>query len=102
MFVFVPPRSLEIIHAAGNEILEGQAGPVAIILPSASPQEQIVRVQATGFDEEVPITVRVVPENGDSETFDGIIPDGNGGTAFVDVTVTLPIEVVSHLNVFTR
>ena len=102
MFVFGPPRSLKVIHAAGNDIPDDQATPVAITLPSGTPQEQTVRIQATGFDEDVPITVRVVPENGASASYDATIPNPNGGSASVDVTVTLPIDVVSHLNVFSR
>lgn len=104
MFVFPPgsPR-LDIINAAGIAIAEGAASPVSISLPVGSPQTQTVRVQARGFTNDVPIRVKVTPENASSATFDGVIQlSGGGNPPFADVEVTLPLDTVCHIHAWTR
>ena len=101
MFVFPPnnPR-LDIISAAGTAIAEGTAAPVTVNLPVGSPTAQIVRVQARGFTGDVPIRVKITPENGTAATFDAVIPAGN--PSFVDVPVTLVVDTVCHVHAWTR
>jgi hypothetical protein len=103
MFVF--PRDnprLDIIAAAGTTIPAGTNGSVAISLPLGSSTNQIIRVQAQGFTNDVPIRVKITPENAPSATFDGIILQSSGNPPFADVQVTLPVDTVCHVHAWTR
>ena len=102
MFVFPPnnPR-LDIIEAAGTVIPVGTNAPVAISLPLGSSTNQIVRIQATGFTNDQPITVAITPENAPSARFFGVITN-TGNPSVGQVTVTLPVDTVCHLHVWTR
>jgi hypothetical protein len=102
MFVFPPntPR-LDIIEAAGTVIPFGTNAPVAINLPVGASTNQVVRVRATGFTNDIPIRVRITPENAPSATFDGeIIYTGNPSVG--QVTVSLPVDTGCYLHVWTR
>jgi hypothetical protein len=103
MFVFPPgnPR-LDIIHAAGTDIPEGTGAPVTINLPLGSSTNQIVRVQARNFTNDVPISVRITPENAASAVFDGVILQASGNPPSAEVTVTLPLDTVCYVHAWTR
>lgn len=103
MFVFPSgnPR-LDILSAAGTAIPEGANTPVTVTLPIGAPQNQIVRVQARGFTTDVPIRVKITPENAPSATFDGVILQSSGNPPFADVEVTLPVDTVCHVHAWTR
>src|SRR5207247_140944 len=103
MFVF--PRGnphLDIINAAGAPIPEGTNAPVVVTLPVGASTTQIVRVQAHGFTNDVPIRVKITPENAPSATFDGVISQSSGDPPFADVQVTLPVDTVCHVHAWTR
>lgn len=102
MFVFPPGnRRLDIIHAAGREIPEGTNAPVTVNLPVGASTNQIVRIQARGFTNDIPIRVRITPENAPSATFDGVITN-TGNPSVGEVTVSLPVDTVCYLHVWTR
>jgi len=102
MFVFPSssPR-LDIVEVAGTPIPVGTNNPVSIRLPVGSSATQAVRVQARNFTNDVPITVAVTPESGSSSRFDGVIPF-SGDLSLSTVDVTLPLDTVCHLHVWTR
>lgn len=96
------PR-LDILAAAGTTIAEGTPGEVLVTLPVGASTNQIVRVQGRNFTDAVPITVAVIPENGSSARFDDVIPPGAGGSPTTkDVQVTLPVDVVTRIQVWSR
>lgn len=103
MFVFPPGNpKLDIIHAAGTNIPEGTGAPVSINLPLGSDTNQIVRVQARNFTNDVPVRVRITPENAPSAVFDGVILQASGNPPSADVQVTLPLDTVCHVHAWTR
>jgi len=103
MFVFPAGNpKLDIINAAGTAVSEGTNAPVTVYLPVGSPTNQLVRVQARGFMNDIPIRVKITPENAPSATFDGIIPQSSGNPPFADVQVTLPVDTVCHVHAWTR
>jgi len=103
MFVFPPGNpKLDIINAAGTAIPEGTNAPVVVTLPVGSSTNQIVRVQARGFTNDVSIRVKITPENAPSATFDGTILQSSGNPPVGEVNVTIPVDVVSHIHVWTR
>ena len=102
MFVFPPGNQrLDIIHAAGKEIPEGTNVPVTVSLPIGSSTNQIIRVQARGFTNDIPIRVKITPENAPSATFDGVITH-TGNPSVGEFTVTLPLDNVCYVHVWTR
>jgi hypothetical protein len=103
MFVFPPvvPR-LDITAAAGTTIAEGTGQSVSIELPVGSPTNQVVRVQARNFANDVPIQVIVTPENGPSRTFSTNISLLSGNPPNVAVNVTIPLGTVNRINAWTR
>ena len=103
MYVFPPnnPR-LDIIEVAGQTIPEGTSNAVTIALPPGSPTNQVVRVKATGFTNDVPITVAVVPEAGASARFNGVISISGTNVATGTVDVVIPVDSFCNLNVWAR
>jgi len=103
MFVFPPGNpKLDIVSAAGTTIPEGAAAPVTVNLPVGSSTNQLVRVQARGFTNDVLIRIKITPENAPSATFDGVIQQSSGNPPFADVQVTLPVDTVCHVHAWTR
>lgn len=103
MFVFpVGNPKLDIISAAGTAIAEGANAPVTVTLPVGASPNQIVRVQARGFTGNIPIRVKITPENAPSATFDGVILQSSGNPPFADVQVTLTVDTVCHIHAWTR
>ena len=103
MFVFPPGNpKLDIISAASTPIIEGTNAPVIVYLPVGVNSNQLVRVQARNFTNDIPIRVKITPENAPSATFDGIIQQSSGNPPFADVQVTLPVDTVCHVHAWTR
>ena len=102
MFVFPlnNPR-LDIIEAAGTVIPIGTNKPVAISLSVGASTDQVIRVRAAGFTSDTPITVSITPENAPSARFFGVITN-TGNPSVGQVTVTLPVDTVCYLHVWTR
>jgi len=103
MFVF--PRGnprLDILTAAGTAIAEGTPSPVRVDLSAGLSTNQIVRVQARNFTNDVPLTVKITPENGPSASFNAVIPLNSGNPPFVDVSVIVPVDSVAYIHAFTR
>ncbi|SRR6266568_3545832 len=96
------PRRLDIIEAAGRSIPLGTADRVVINLPLGSDTNQVVRVRASGFTNDVPITVAVIPENGGSTRYDAVIPATGGNPATNSVNVVLPVDSVTYVQVWSK
>ena len=103
MFVFPsgPVPRLDIIEAAGRAIPEGTTNAISVNLPVGAPTNQVVRVQARNFTNDVPITVAITPENAPSARFLGVITN-TGNPSIGQMTITLPVDTVCHLHVWTR
>jgi hypothetical protein len=102
--MFVDPPStptLNITEAAGQVIPVPAVNGVQVTLPAGSSGSRQVKVAASGFTANVPITVVVTPETGASSSYDAEIPiaDGNGQ---VTVDVAIPVGGVSQIHAWTR
>jgi len=103
MIVFPPNNPhLDIVQAAGQTIPVGTTNSVSFELPPGPDTNITVRVQATGFANNVPIRVVVTPENGGSGNFDAVIDLSLGNPGATNVTVTLPSGTVSTIHAWTR
>lgn len=98
------PSRLDVIQAAGQTIPFGAPAPVLVQLPVGSSTNQVVEVQATDFAGEVPVTVAVIPEQGSSARFEAVIPAPAAGAsnAVASVNVVIPVDVVTHIQVWSR
>ncbi len=103
MYVFPPnnPR-LDIVEAAGQVIAAGITNAVLIALPALTPTNQTVRVQATGFTTNVPVTVAVVPEAGPSARYDGEIAVSSTNATIGTINVIIPAGSFCNISVWTR
>lgn len=97
-----PTPRLDILNAAGTAIPEGAADPVFIQLPFGSTPERTVTVQARNFSGVVPIRVVLTPDSGDLIVVDDQIDNTTVNPAQKAVNVTLPINVRTHVGVWTR
>lgn len=97
-----PTPRLDILNAAGTAIPEGAADPVFIQLPFGSTPERTVTVQARNFSGVVPIRVVLTPDSGDLIVVDDQIDNTTVNPAQKTVNVTLPINVRTHVGVWTR
>ena len=101
VFPSVIPR-LDIVEAAGTSIPEGTSSEVVISLPLDSPTNQVVKVQARNFTNDVPIRVVVTPENAPSVSYDTVISQGSGNPPSTNVDVILSAGQIYHINTWTR
>jgi len=95
-------RRLDIMEAAGTVIPMGTTNRVVISLPPGSSTNQTVKVRASGFTNDVPITVAVIPEIGGSTRFDTVIPVTSPGPVTNVLNVVIPVDAVTHLQVWSR
>ena len=102
MLVFPPAIRLDVLQAAGTVIAEGAATPVFVTLPFGANPAQTVKVQARGFAGIVPIRVALIPDSGDSITYDASIDNTTTNPATTTVNVTFPINVSVQVQVWTR
>lgn len=102
MFVDPPTTpQLNIIEAAGQAIPVPAVGGVQVTLPAGSSSNRQVKVAASGFSANVPITVVVTPETGPSTSYDAEIPV-NAGNGQITVDVSIPVGGVSQIHAWTR
>ncbi len=96
------PRRLDIIEAAGTTIPVGTGSRVSITLPIGASTNQVVTVRASGFTNDVPITLVVIPENGASTRYPSVITVTGGNPGTNTMTVTLPVDAVTYLQVWSK
>jgi hypothetical protein len=103
MAVFPPviPR-LDLVNVAGQAIAVGTPNAVQILLPFGAPQTQSVTVQARDFTGVVPVDVVVTPANGPRTVVQTTIDMSTGNPAQRTVNVTIPVNVVTQINAWTR
>ena len=102
MIVFPTPNPrLDVIEAAGTAVPVG-SGPVFVQLPFGSSPNRIIKVQARDFNDVVPITVQLTPDNGSPVTYQAQIDNRAANPAQADVSVTLPLNVQTAVHVWTR
>ncbi|NKB24262.1 MAG: hypothetical protein GKR87_07790 [Kiritimatiellae bacterium] len=103
MAVFQNPLPrLDVIEAAGQTIPEGASTAYHVHLPSGSPSNQTVLVQAKDFSgTNLPIRVTLTPESGDPLSYDADI-DITGGTATGTVNAVFPVNILTHVHAWTR
>lgn len=96
-----PMPRLDVIKAAGTDIAEG-SGPVQVILPFGADPNVSVTVQASNFGAVVPITLALKPDSGPTVLYDAEIDNAAANPATVVIPVTLPINVQTTIQVWTR
>lgn len=103
MAVFpTPTPRLDILSAAGTAIPEGTTDPVFIQLPFGSNPNRTVTIQTRNFSAVVPIRVVLTPDSGDAIVIDDQIDNTTVNPAQKSVAVTLPLNVRTHIGVWTR
>jgi hypothetical protein len=103
MAVFpTPVARLDILNAAGTEIPQGATDPVFIQLPFGSSPNRTVTIQARDFNTTVPIRVVLTPDSGDIIVIDDQIDNTVVNPAQTVVPVTLPLNVRTHIGVYSR
>lgn len=102
MYVFptVVPR-LDIIEAAGQLIPFPPTSGVSVVLLVGTPTNQIIRVQAKDFTNDVPITVAVIPNDRPTSNYLATITMTNNPSV-VSVPVTLAVDSTNRIMVWTR
>lgn len=102
MFVFPPTtRRLDIIEAAGQAIPAPASAGVQVTLPAGSDPNRQIKVAASGFTANVPITVVVTPETGPSSSYDAEIPITNN-KGEVSVPVVLSVGNINQIHAWTK
>lgn len=96
-----PMPRLDIIEAAGTVISEG-SGPVNVILPFGSSPNRTIKVQARDFGGSVPVQLVLTPEQGRPITYQGTINNAGGNPASATFNVTLPVNVLTFVNAYSR
>ena len=89
-------------NIALESALDPQEDPSLITLPVGTDPNQTVKVRARNFGQVVPITVALIPTNGDTVTFDAEIDNGGANPAETTVNVTFPINTATTIQVWTR
>lgn len=92
---------LDIIHVAGQNIPVGTTEGVIVFLPFGSDPNQVVRVQGSDFTGEVPIKVVLVPDSGETLTYDAVLDMQTGNPATIEVPVVLPVNVTTYIYAWT-
>lgn len=102
MVVFPSPNPrLDIVEAAGTAIPEG-SGPVFVQLPFGSSPNRGIILQARDFNDVVPITLVLTPDNGTPVSYEAEIDNRTANPARTTVNVTLPVNVQVSVNAWTR
>ncbi|MGV3772155.1 MAG: hypothetical protein ACO1QB_04580, partial [Verrucomicrobiales bacterium] len=98
-----PPVSpiLATVEVAGNAVPQG-GGPVIFNLPFGSSPNRTVKVRANGFTRVVPIRVTLTPDSGSPITFDAEIDNAATNPAEIEVPVTVPVNTLVTVHVWTR
>jgi len=101
----VPVPGLDFVHAAGQDIAEGEPEPVVVQLPLGSPTTQTVTVRARNFVGIVPIRIVATPEHGWRVVVDTEIDMTNvalGDPGQISVDIDLPINTPTRIHAWTR
>ncbi len=93
---------LNLLKIGDKDIPQDAAGTVIVVLPSGTPAERIVQVQAKDFGSVVPIRVTLTPDYGNRVIVDAELDNTAAGVATVNVPVTFPLNVTVAVNVWTR
>lgn len=98
-----PPTvpALATIEAAGNAVPQG-GGPVTFTLPFGSSPDRTVKVQASDFGRVVPIRVTLTPDSGSPLTVDAQIDNTTVNPAVAEIPITVPVNTLVTLHVWTR
>jgi hypothetical protein len=94
--------TFEIIELGGQAVDPASSAPVLVSLGQAAAVQQAVRVRATNFGATAEAKIVVIPEYGDSASFDIDIPNPGPGPGEATVTIDVPANVLSHIYVITR
>jgi hypothetical protein len=95
-------RRVDIIEAAGTSIALGTTNRVSVSLPLGAPTNQVVTLRAAGFTNDVPVTLDIIPENGNSNRYDLVIPANGGNPVTNSVTVVIPVDTVTYVQAWSR
>ena len=102
MLVFPDPLPrLDIVGVGDRDIALG-SGPAVVLFPFGSSPNRTVRVRAENFNEIVPIQVTLTPDNGEPIKIDGEINNRNENPAETTINITIPLNVQTTINVWTR
>jgi len=102
MMVFPTPLpQLAIIEVAGTAIPVG-SGPVFVQLPFGSSPNREVKIQARDFNDTVPITVVLTPDNGKPISYRAEIDNRSSNPGTATVNVTIPVNVQTSIDAWTR
>ena len=71
-------------------------------LPFGSSAERVIRIQARNFNDIVPISVVLTPDNGTPIIYQAEIDNRTKNPGEAAVTVSLPINVQTAVNAWTR
>jgi len=97
-----PPPRLDIVEVAGNGVPLGAPGPVQVILPTNTPSSQIIRIRAAGLNAMVPLELQLRPWNGLPIKYTNVIDNLSQDPAFVDVSVTIPPNILFNVEAWKR
>ncbi len=101
MVVFLDPMPrLDIVEVAGRAIPAD--APAQVLLPTGGSATQPVRIRARDFGGVVPIRIVLTPDNGPSSSVNAEIDNGSANPAETTVNVTFPVNVLTHVHVFSR
>ena len=78
------------------------SGPAQVLLPSGSSPNQTVKVRAKDFGQPVPIRVVLTPDSGPAQNYDVQIDNSVTNPDETTVNVTFPVNVLTHVRVWTR
>jgi hypothetical protein len=102
MLVFPSPiPRLDIVEVAGTAVPLG-SGPVFVNLPFGSLPNRQVKVRAQDFNETVPITVVLTPDNGAPVSYNTSINNSANNPAEVTLDIVLPLNVQTTVHAWTR
>jgi hypothetical protein len=102
MVVFPDPTPrLDIVDAAGTPIPEG-SGPVLVNLPFGSSPNRTVTVRARDFNAVIPIRIVLTPDHGAALSYDASIDNAAANPAQAVVNITLPVNVQTRINAWSR
>lgn len=96
-----PLPRLDVIEAAGRAI-PLDSGPVNVVLPTGTPPTQTVRIRARDFGQTVAIRVVLTPDSGPGVTYDTQVDNTSANPAEVSVPVIFPVNVLTHVQVWTK
>ncbi|MBI2927014.1 MAG: hypothetical protein HYY24_15070 [Verrucomicrobia bacterium] len=103
MLVFPDPLPrLDIIEAAGTVIPEGAQAAVLVKLPFGSDPGRTVVIQGRDFNAVVPVQLVMTPEAGEPTIVETQIDNRASNPATVRVNVTLPVNVPTTFNAWTK